>query len=75
MGEQTTPQEPFEGAEAQGFYRQERLKRKVKGGIQVHPGQRKTQNAKQASDSSSESEHLQRVKQCPFKNAGLEGKM
>lgn len=49
MGEQTTPQEPFEGAEAQGFYRQERLKRKVKGGIQVHPGQRKTQNAKQAS--------------------------
>ena len=50
MGEQTTPQEPFEGAEAQGFHRQERLKRKVvKGGRKVHPGQRKTQNAKQAS--------------------------
>ena len=49
MGEQTTPQEPFEGAEAQGFHRQETLKRKVKGGMQAHPGQRKTQNAKQAS--------------------------
>ena len=60
MGEQTTPWEPFERGEAQGFHRQERPRRKVvKGGMQIYPGQRKTQMQSKPADSSLESERLQ----------------